>query len=283
VPFNTAVAVGITPQAAAASLDYPQCLDWWNNQINPALQFEYEIGAGPSANRMSAFTLQNSISSAFPPAHINSGVQGANYDCTGIVSSITSLPTVPRLLTYANVNGSGPNYTSNSPVVCVGYDNLLGSPGPYSYLNGTSLGQTGNFAIYNISQCSSNLSSVTCVPSISLNTVTPGDQVFAASNFGGGGGGDGTGCCGSGDNWWIWMIVGIAGAILLILLIVLIVFLATRKRKVVPATAPVYAEVVNAPPSDVLVTSPSFVPPPPRIPPRTGVGRGAIQPIYETP
>ena len=236
LPYNTNI-VGTNPIAVAASLDYPQCTNWWNSAVIPAEQFSYVSNAGPTTARLNALTAQTNLSAAFPLANINSGIEGANYSCEGVVGSLNDFPTVPRMITYANPNSSGPNYVSNSPVICVGYDTLLGAPNPpFGWLSSTTIGQTGNFAINNISQCSSgDLSNPVCTPSTSLTNITPGTQVFAAANYnGGGGGGGGGGCCGS--SWWIWLIVAIT-IIIILIFIFTAVYYAIRTPKPVHVTA----------------------------------------------
>jgi hypothetical protein len=245
ISYDLAGVVATTPQAAAASLDYPECQGWWNSAVVPAQQFEYVNGTGPSQNKLNALISQNNISSAFPPPNIVAGVQNSHYDCTGVVSSVTTLATVPRFVTYPNPNNTGPTYVST--VACVGYNNLLGSPGPYNYLTGTSLGSTGNFAINNISECSSDLGSVTCTPTTALSQVTSGPQVFKANNFNGGGGGGGGGTSNSNtDSWW-WILAIVIGAILVILIIIFIIWLIVRNRrpKVETSSGVVYGQPSN--------------------------------------
>lgn len=160
---------------AAASADDTRCVNWWHTNIDPTKQ-NAVTGAGPTQAKLDAVQHMANISAAFPPPSIDGKTN--TYSCTGKVSSLSGLHTVPRYLSFKNPN-AGENYTEL--VACVPHDDSKSST-PYSFLTGTSFNNNEDFAIFTMTGCN-NLNLETCVTPIDKAPV--GSLEFSSVNYNG--------------------------------------------------------------------------------------------------
>ena len=242
----------------AAAMDDARCERWWSSSILPAEQ-RAVAGAGPSSSQLAALEHHSKISAAFPLA--SSDGKTNTYSCTGKVSNISSLNTVPRYLSYKNPNPTGSNYVES--VVCVPHDNT-NTDSPYAFMNNTAFSQNQEFAIFKINGCT-DPNSNTCVAPNGIDTAAVGGIEYVSSVYEGSrfprhndseddGGGIIPGM-NSGSGGWGWLILLILIVLFFIFFFIFIYYIVRK----ITSTSSTETRVINRGPPPLSRPQQSYV------------------------